>query len=148
MYLKGVNKNHVINRGNYKYLKKHVAKKILLMKKSTCPQRAHLWLSPLSALVHLITLHSTQRIISSGFKFGWLLSFEEAFCEKKATYKMTKVIDFILCFCNFVFFLSSFFIFSKNNFSYFEFYAKTFPFWWTRWRWWWSYWCYCLCCYV
>jgi hypothetical protein len=33
IYSKGVNKNHVINRGNYKYSKKHVAKKIVLMKK-------------------------------------------------------------------------------------------------------------------
>jgi len=44
------------------------------------------------------------------------LNFEEAFSEKKATYQMTKVIDFILCFCNFVFLVSSFFNFS-NFFS-------------------------------
>jgi hypothetical protein len=59
IYSKGVLKNHEINRGNYKYFKKHVAKNILLMKKSKCPQRAHLWLSPLSPLVHLIMLHPT-----------------------------------------------------------------------------------------
>jgi len=81
-----------------------------------------LWLSVLSPLVHLITLHRTQGIISSGFKFGRLLSFEKAFNEEKVMYEMTKVIDFILCFCFQVFLFFTFF------FSYFEFYAKTFPF--------------------
>ncbi len=61
------------------------------MKKSKCPQRAHLWLSLLSPLVHLIALHPTQGIIFSGFKFGRLLSFEEAFNKDKATYETTKV---------------------------------------------------------
>jgi hypothetical protein len=42
------------------------------------------------------------------------LSFE----EENATYEMTKVIDFILCFCNFLFLISSFSIFS--NFFFFH----------------------------
>jgi len=48
------------------------------------------------------------------------LSFE----EENATYEMTKVIDFILCFCNFMFLISTFSIFSNFFFSYYEFMQK------------------------
>jgi hypothetical protein len=57
---KGVNTCNVIYWGNFKYFKEYVAKKNLQkftsMKKSKCSKKAHLWLSLLLQLAHLIMI--------------------------------------------------------------------------------------------
>jgi hypothetical protein len=59
IFSKRANTSNIIYWRNLKYFKEHVVKRIfqkILMKKSKCSKRAHLWLNSFSSLGHLIMI--------------------------------------------------------------------------------------------